>query len=235
MISRSSNPECHAVLASLSERYPPLEGRSPTRYSPVRHSTQDRSPFRVRLACVRHAASVDSEPGSNSQVKVIVLRRALRLVVGHLLNQRRLLALLFVTSCDDSHRPLLALRPCESAVTLTGWFPPSLSLSLEQQRTCVHVLSSFQRTEVMRCFRPFPSVALATTLFRGTFQSYPADFGFVNKIIAIDDEYFCVEVRRPCREYLRRRVERSRSLRPETTCRTGESYNQVSGLSTPSS
>ena len=25
--------------------------------------------FRVRLACVRHAASVDSEPGSNSQVK----------------------------------------------------------------------------------------------------------------------------------------------------------------------
>ena len=26
-------------------------------------------PARVRLACVRHAASVDSEPGSNSQVK----------------------------------------------------------------------------------------------------------------------------------------------------------------------
>ena len=25
-------------------------------------------PFRVRLACVRHAASVDSEPGSNSQL-----------------------------------------------------------------------------------------------------------------------------------------------------------------------
>ena len=28
-------------------------------------------PSRVRLACVRHAASVDSEPGSNSQVKVV--------------------------------------------------------------------------------------------------------------------------------------------------------------------
>jgi hypothetical protein len=28
-----------------------------------------RSPSRVRLACVRHAASVDSEPGSNSQVE----------------------------------------------------------------------------------------------------------------------------------------------------------------------
>ena len=59
----------YAVLALLSERYPPLKGRSPTRYSPVRHSTQGRSPFRVRLACVRHAASVDSEPGSNSHVK----------------------------------------------------------------------------------------------------------------------------------------------------------------------
>ena len=69
MVSRSLNPERHAVLASLSGRYPPLEGRSPTCYSPVRHSTQGRSPFRVRLACVRHAASVDSEPGSNSQVE----------------------------------------------------------------------------------------------------------------------------------------------------------------------
>ncbi len=38
LVSRSSNPERHAVLAFLSERYPPLEGRSPTCYSPVRHS-----------------------------------------------------------------------------------------------------------------------------------------------------------------------------------------------------
>src|SRR6185295_455572 len=28
-------------------------------------------PFRARLACVRHAASVDSEPGSNSPVKLV--------------------------------------------------------------------------------------------------------------------------------------------------------------------
>ena len=73
LVSRSLNPERHAVLAFLSERYPPLEGRSPTCYSPVRHSTQGRSPFRVRLACVRHAASVDSEPGSNSHVKGVGL------------------------------------------------------------------------------------------------------------------------------------------------------------------
>src|ERR1700722_8659165 len=29
--------------------------------------SEDCSPFLARLACVRHAASVDSEPGSNSQ------------------------------------------------------------------------------------------------------------------------------------------------------------------------
>ena len=69
LIAASSKAECHAVLASLSERYPPLEGRSPTRYSPVCHSTHGLLHFRVRLACVRHAASVDSEPGSNSHVK----------------------------------------------------------------------------------------------------------------------------------------------------------------------
>ena len=69
LISTYSKAGCYAVLASLSERYPPLEGRSPTRYSPVCHSTYPLRDFRVRLACVRHAASVDSEPGSNSHVK----------------------------------------------------------------------------------------------------------------------------------------------------------------------
>src|SRR4030095_9269587 len=70
LISACSKAGCHAVLASLSERYPPLEARSPTRYSPVCHSTDPLRDFRVRLACVRHAASVDSEPGSNSHVKL---------------------------------------------------------------------------------------------------------------------------------------------------------------------
>src|SRR5438876_4803903 len=69
-MSACSKAACYAVLASLSERYPPLEGRSPTRYSPVCHSTNPLRDFRVRLACVRHAASVDSEPGSNSHVKL---------------------------------------------------------------------------------------------------------------------------------------------------------------------
>src|SRR5262245_50787433 len=70
-MSACSKAGCYAVLASLSGRYPPLEGRSPTCYSPVCHSTHGLLHFRVRLACVRHAASVDSEPGSNSHVKVV--------------------------------------------------------------------------------------------------------------------------------------------------------------------
>ena len=58
----------YPVLVPLSVYYPRHKDRLSTRYSPVRHSTQDRSPFRVRLACVKHAASVRSEPGSNSPV-----------------------------------------------------------------------------------------------------------------------------------------------------------------------
>ena len=59
----------HTVLATVSSRYSILPGRLSTRYSPVRHFTRPRRDFRVRLACVRHAASVQSEPESNSPVK----------------------------------------------------------------------------------------------------------------------------------------------------------------------
>ena len=65
---------CYAVLAQVSPGYPPLEGRLATCYSPVRHFTHPdvllHPSFLVRLACVRHAASVDSEPGSNSHLKL---------------------------------------------------------------------------------------------------------------------------------------------------------------------
>ena len=58
----------HAVLAPVSQGYSTLKGRLPTCYSPVRHCTQGLLPFLVRLACVKRAASVDSEPGSNSRL-----------------------------------------------------------------------------------------------------------------------------------------------------------------------
>ena len=47
----------------------PTTGHVPMYYSPVRHSPPGASTrAAVRLACVRHAASVQSEPGSNSSV-----------------------------------------------------------------------------------------------------------------------------------------------------------------------
>src|SRR5436190_23413895 len=119
---------CHAVLASLSERYPPLEGRSRTRYSPVCHSTDPLRDFRVRLACVRHAASVDSEPGSNSQVKFACL-------AANCFNPRSLNCWLF--GFNSTGALACARAPVDRSST-----------TLILDGLCLHVLSSFQRTEV---------------------------------------------------------------------------------------
>ena len=63
------NPACagpyHAVLSHVSMCYPGLEGRLSTCYSPVRRSGVPKD-LTARLACLRRAASVRSEPGSNS-------------------------------------------------------------------------------------------------------------------------------------------------------------------------
>ena len=53
------------MLPWVSPSYPPVQGRLHTRYSPVRHYTIADT---VRLACVRPAASVHPEPGSNSSL-----------------------------------------------------------------------------------------------------------------------------------------------------------------------
>ena len=71
-------PCAYAVLAAISNCYPPVWGRLPTRYSPVRHSvTKDfirriRPKCFVRLECVKHADSVHPEPGSNSLNKCLL-------------------------------------------------------------------------------------------------------------------------------------------------------------------
>jgi len=62
-LMRLYSAPAYPVLASLSKRYPRLEGRLATCSSPVRHWSIAAP---VRLACVRHAASVHPEPGSNS-------------------------------------------------------------------------------------------------------------------------------------------------------------------------
>src|SRR5690606_40629651 len=56
----------YPVLAPLSGSYSEPKGRFPR----VTHPCATSSEELVRLACVRHAASVRSEPGSNSQVCV---------------------------------------------------------------------------------------------------------------------------------------------------------------------
>ena len=65
--------EIYAGLASLSEGCPPVEGRLHTCYSPVRQSPAESAstlPAALRLACVKPAASVHPEPGSNSPLLV---------------------------------------------------------------------------------------------------------------------------------------------------------------------
>ena len=62
----SFTPGANEVLARLSTGYPPLWDRLPTRYSAVCHSGPKPG---VRLACVRRAASVRPEPGSNPHQK----------------------------------------------------------------------------------------------------------------------------------------------------------------------
>ena len=59
----------YAVLAEVSLGYPPQEGRFPRATHPCATPVGAEAPTGVRLACVKHAASVRSEPGSNSHVQ----------------------------------------------------------------------------------------------------------------------------------------------------------------------
>ena len=183
LITTSSKAGYHAVLASLSRRYPPLEGRSPTCYSPVCHSTRGRSHFRVRLACVRHAASVDSEPGSNSHVLVhrqapLVGRRPLartptsslhpvnspqrEKVFGSLAALFRLCQVLRLR--PDPHRPG---HPQADTRRVVSDFASQLSpLGYVETCVCLHALSSFQRTD--RFTAAFAAGPLSTVR-KGTF------------------------------------------------------------------
>src|SRR3954451_11074634 len=58
----------YPVLAPVSEGYPKVQGRLLTCYSPVRRSSTPKG-LSARLACVKHAASVRPEPGSNSPLR----------------------------------------------------------------------------------------------------------------------------------------------------------------------
>ena len=61
----------HAVLIRLSPGYPPLQDTFRCSTHPFATRRQAEARVTVRLACVKHAASVQSEPGSNSSVQSI--------------------------------------------------------------------------------------------------------------------------------------------------------------------
>ena len=68
-IPRDASENDHGILAAVSSCFVPVKGRLHTRYAPVRHSCTFRiatSGLTVRLACIKPAASVHPEPGSNS-------------------------------------------------------------------------------------------------------------------------------------------------------------------------
>ena len=61
----------YSVLPHVSMGYPQYKDRLSTCYSPVRHSLNSASTIHtVRLACLKRAASVRSEPGSNSPLYI---------------------------------------------------------------------------------------------------------------------------------------------------------------------
>ena len=59
----------YAVLANLSIRYPPRQGTFRCVTHPFAARRQGCPRAAARLACVKHSASVQSEPGSNSSVQ----------------------------------------------------------------------------------------------------------------------------------------------------------------------
>src|SRR6202044_433647 len=63
-LNHAEEGEC-PVLIPVSGGYPRARGRLLTCYSPVRRSSTPKG-LSARLACVKHAASVRPEPGSNS-------------------------------------------------------------------------------------------------------------------------------------------------------------------------
>ena len=112
----------YAVLAAISDGYPPLQGRLATRYSPGRRSNALADTL-ARLALIRHAASVYPEPGSNSPTVSRSLPRVSRFTLG----AAAPVTLSPLGSCAPGPAPLPRLRslaphhrPLQLAASLTS-------------------------------------------------------------------------------------------------------------------
>ena len=95
-------PQSVCGISTPFEALSPITRHVPTHYSPVRHSPPGASSrAAVRLACVKHAASVQSEPGSNSSVQSLskFLARKIKEIKQVFLS----LAVQVLTSTKHSH------------------------------------------------------------------------------------------------------------------------------------
>ena len=133
----------YAGSALLSQGCPPDRGRLHTCYSPVRRSPAggaSSSPAAARLACVKPAASVHPEPGSNSPLLVIYFHIFLLAFVRP--------GALWLESSTGSFLDGQACRPCRKvrvplslisqlgSASLQGIASPSLLLVLWQSCQC---------------------------------------------------------------------------------------------------
>ena len=126
----------HRDLFSVSRAYSRCAGRFPTCYSPVRHSlvihrqlgasTINQLGQCVRLACIRHAASVHPEPGSNSPFDLY--SDALRLVFMIVFQVQRIDV---VSSC------IYFVFPVRFSKSVVSWPAGSQSRSLSARSLSV--------------------------------------------------------------------------------------------------
>ena len=120
MGDKSLDRSHYTVLAQISLSYSVPKGRFPR----VTHPCATRSEDLVRLACVRHAASVRSEPGSNSQVCVTTIQASTK--VNHLAQPRfkepipALSNVMDTNGHASSQRPRGASEGCGNRLRLTG-------------------------------------------------------------------------------------------------------------------
>ena len=145
--------QAYSVLAVVSVCCPHPEGRLFTCYSPVCHSISKEASFScplVRLACVKHAASVHPEPGSNSPSKINGLRARPVLTTVTLIGSVRFIWFCLIGKGISRGRLSAALRKTNPSQTISNG-----SMSARMRHIwCVHPRSiRFSRCTPARSIR----------------------------------------------------------------------------------
>ena len=139
MYQRAAFPRrAYAVLIRVSPGYPPPKGRFPRVTHPSAARQHPEGPAAARLACVRHAASVQSEPGSNSSVQsycrheagqILGSTQALKLLPEHLSSA---LALPELDASTHTSYPIRIVKDLPKVVASAG--PPIVTAPLSASK-----------------------------------------------------------------------------------------------------